>query len=411
MPRDLFEKSGIDLLEKKEEEPGLLESLGKGYLNYYGGALRGMGQSLGDVGASALNLPISGLEHLTGHKLPHVPHPHLINAHPTSLSESLGQNIGQLGAGLGLPGGLGFKGAQLANRGYQALRAGKKLPLIGKLLGAGAGGALEGYAGNEENRPLGATLGAITGTAGYAAPAAINFAKSMKSSNIAKEIRNEMEHLGAGFNRRFGEHLQAGEEAGANKFLRGEKANVGLLKKAGESRLAHGLEKFNANPTLANAHNAQSDLNKIVSKYAKSQEGTLDADVYKEALKLKNRLLQKISEAFEKSGAKEHGLGYQKARVDYATQMGPYLSSKSISNLLGKNKRGIQTLRPSEFADKLLKEEEFLSQAGHRHPGLLRREKTKKALGNPIVQKGIGGAALMGGAYLPYEIAKLLGLK
>jgi len=403
--------SGHQQENHQSDEPGLLKSLGQGYLNYAGGALRGMGQAAGDLGASALNAPISGMEYMTGHNIPHVPHPHLVNENPESFGESLGQNLGQLTGTLALPGGAGAKAAQLAGRGYQALRAGEQLPLIARLLAGGAGGAAEGALGNEENRTRGAELGGVLGAAGHAIPAAINFAKSMSSKNIAKQISDTVSQIGEHFNKRFTENLKAGEEAGANNFLKKEKGKIDLFKKAGEHKLAYGIEKFNDNPTLTNAHKAQSDLNKIVSKYSKSKEGTLESDVYDEALKLKNRILKKISESFEKAGVKEQGQNYQQSRMDYAKEAGPYLNSPAIDALLGKNKRGVQTLRPKEFADKLLKEEEFLSQAGHKHPELLRREKYNKLKKNPLAHGAALGAAGYAGTYLPYEIAKILGLK
>lgn len=416
MPKDLFEEHGIDLMENApknhEEELGFLKSLGRGYVNYAGGALRGMGQSVGDLGASAINWPISGIEHLTGAHIPHVPHPHLINEHPESFGESLGQTLGQLTGGLALPGSAGMKAAQLAGRGYNAVRGGQQLPFIARLLAGSAGGAAEGALGNEENRALGAEVGGALGGLGHAIPAAINFGKSISSKNIAKNIQDEVARLGGHFNELFTGHINAGEEAGANKFLRGERGNVALLKKAGEGKLAYGLEKFNENPTLSNAHKAQSDLNRIVTKYSHSKEGSLESDVHAEALKLKNRLLKKIAESFEKSDAKEHGAGYQQARVDYANGMGPYLNSPAINSLLGKNRRGMQTVRPKEFADKLLKEEEFLAQAGHKHPDLLRREQYNKLKNNKAA--GAIGAGLTGAVasrFLPYDFLSALGLK
>lgn len=389
---------------------GFVKSGLQSIYNFEKGALKGEGQALGDLGASAINWPISGIEKLIGKQLPRVPHPNLINNNPDSLGESIGQSAGQLVGGLALPGGAGLKTAQLANKGYQAIRAGKELPLIGKLLSAGAGGAVEGAFGNEENRGLGGLLGSIVGAAGYGLPAVINFGRSIRSKNIAKNIQNEVSKIGKYFNEVFTSHLQAGEEAGANRFLKSEKGNMKILKKAGEGKLVYGLEKFNESPTLMNAHNAQSDLNKIVTKYSRSKEGSLESDVYDEALKLKNRLLKQISESFEKSGAKEHGIGYQQGRVDYAKEAGPYLNSPAINALLGKNKRGIQTLRPKEFADKILGEEEFLSQAGKNHPDLLRREKYNKLKKSHLANTVAAGAAgATAAAFLPYEIRKLLG--
>lgn len=403
-------------VHEEEEEPGLLRKIGRGYLNYAGGALRGMGQAAGDLGASAINWPISGIEHLTGKHIPHVPHPHLINENPESLSESIGQTLGQLTGGLVLPGGAGLKAAQIANRGYQAIRAGKQLPLIGKLLASGAGGALEGAAGNEENRSMGAGIGGLLGAGSYAVPAAIQSIRGLSSKNIAKGIQDEIGRLQGHFNEQFNKSLLTGEEAGANKFLRPEKGNIKLLKKAGVSNakegqkeLTYSLEKYNANPTLSNAHAAQRDLNKIIKIHSGSTEGTLGADAYKEALKLKNRLLQKISEAFEKSGTKEHGDIYHQARQDYATEMAPYLNTPTIRGL----RKG--SIREGKFAKAFLNEaqktspeEDFLAKRGAQHPTLLQRERIQNILGHPATKYGAVGAGMMAAPYLPEFIRKLL---
>ena len=400
-----------------QTEPGFFKSLGQGYLNYAGGAFRGMGQAIGDLGASVINAPISGIEYLSGHKLPHVPHPHFINENPESFGESLGQTLGQLSGGLAFPGGAALKAAQLAGKGYNAIRAGKQLPLIGKLLAGSAGGAIEGGLGNEDDRILGAEIGALLGGAGQGAASAIKFSRGIKSKNIAKDVTRTYNNFEKNFEQRFVPSLIAGEEAGANKFLKPEKANLTILKKAGGTDkktgtkdLVYALEQYNINPTLTNAHYAQRDLNKLANFHKHSVEGTAERKAYTEALKLKNRLLQQISSAFEKSGTKLQGDDYSNARIDYAKEFGPYLNSKAIANLLGKNIQKTQTLRPGKFADKLLEEENFLAQAGHKHPELLQREKTKKTLANSIVQKALGGAALVGGGFLPYQVAKLLGL-
>ncbi len=390
--------AGSQSSHEEEEQPGFFKRLGQGYLNYAGGALRGMGQGLGDLGASAINAPISGIEYLSGHKLPHVPHPHLLNEHPGSFGESLGQT-------LGLPGGAAIKGAQWANKGYQALRAGKELPLLGKLLAGSIGGAAEGALGNEGHRMLGAEVGGLLGGAGQGAMSAVKALRSMKSSNIAKHVSDEVNRINEHFQNKFENALIGGEEAGANKFLKGEKANLELLKKEGNAKHVYALEKFNQNPTLKGAHEAQRDLAKIERKYKNSQENKLESDIYKAALKSKNRVLQKISEAFEKSGAHEHGQNYHNARGEYLQEAVPYIESPAVRGLLGRTKAGVQTVRPGEFADKILKEEEFLARSGEKHPGLLKREKAKKITKHPLAHLGAGVAI----GSLPYEIRKLLG--
>lgn len=400
------------------EEPGFWSNLGHGVLNFGSGAARGIGQGIGDLGASVLNAPIQLTEYLSNRHLPHVPHPHLINEHPESLSESIGQTLGQIGSGFALPGGAAIKGAQLANRGYQALRAGKELPIVGKLMAGGLGGAAEGALGNEENRTLGAEIGSILGGGTQGAKMAINAVRGMKSKNIAKDITDTYKNFEKNFEQRFNPSLEAGEEAGANKFLKTQKGNLTILKKAGGTDkksgtkdLVYALEQYNANPTLKNAHYAQRDLNKFANIHKYAPQGTAERKAYEESLKLKNRLLQQISEAFEKSGAKEHGEIYSKARTDYATEFGPYLNSKAISDLLGKNPSRTRKIRPSKFADKLLEEEEFLAQAGKNHPQLLRREKYNMLKENPFARGALIGTSALATPFLPYAISKALGLK
>lgn len=416
MPKDLFEEHGVDLLEQKPaqlEEPGFLNKLGKGYLNYAGGALRGMAQGAGDLGASAINWPISGIEQLLGAQLPHVPHPDLINKHPNSLGESLGQSLGQITGGMVLPGGAGFKAAQLANKGYQGLRAGKQLPLIGKLLAGTAGGALEGAAANEENRGTGAKIGAAFGGLGHAVPAAINFAKQATSKNLAKQIQNEFSNLNQHFGERFSSHIAAGEQAGANKFLRPERVDTQLLKKGGNGDLVYHLEKFNTKPTLENAHGAQSALGALERKYAMAPKGTVGADIHKEALKAKNRLLQKISQSFERAGVPEHAEGYHQSRSDFAANAAPYLNNPTIAGLLGRaSKTGEQTVRPKKFAELFFQDvkpkEKFLSRKGDKHKELLQREKINSLLESKTGKMAAIAAGGALGSYLPHFITKAM---
>lgn len=405
---------------QEQAEPGFFRKLGQGYLNYAGGSLRGMGQVAGDIGASALNAPISIAEYLSGKHIPHVPHPHLVNENPTSLGESVGQTLGQFTGGLALPGGAGIKAAQLAGKGYSALRAGKQLPLIGKLLASGVGGAAEGALGNEENRTLGAELGGALGGLGQGISSGINFARSINSKNISKQINKVMDNLHNELGNRFETSLRSGEELGANKFLKPQKANIKLLKETGEhvplkgeKHLTYALEKYNAEPTLTNAHYAQRDINKLVNKFSGATSGSKEAAAYKEALKIKNNLLLKISEAFEKSGAGQYGKDYAQTRIDYKNVLGPYLNVPEINALRHGN------IRESKFADALLNkageegsQEKFMKKLGSEYPGLQRRERYQAIKNSPVTSGAIKGAgAIAAGVPLTYAIAKALGLR
>jgi hypothetical protein len=407
--RELVEHSKKHHAEAQQSNiTGLLKSLGNSQLNYTKGVLKGGGQTLGDIGASALNWPISGIEKLTGMQLPHVPHPNLRNENPESLSESLGQMVGGEAAPFAIPGLAGVKSAQLANRAYQGLKGGAELPLIGRLLAGAGGGALEGGAANEGNRMQGAELGALLGGIGQGGNELLGVAKSIGSKNIAEHVKDYLEGKKAHFGHEFTHNLRTGEEAGANRHMKPQLANLSMLRKAGESKNIYGLEKYNQHPTLSNAHEAQSDLGKIIRKYANAQTGTLERDAYNMALRTRNRLLERISSAFHKVDLPHEAERYGNLRGEFAQSLGPYLNSPTVSKLTRAN----PAIRANKFADKLLQEENFIARAGENHPGLLRREKYNAVKNSPITGAAVKGAgALAAGVPLTYAIANALGLR
>jgi hypothetical protein len=249
-------------------------------------------------------------------------------------------------------------------------------------------------------------LGGLIGGGGHLLGQAINAMRGMNSSNIANEIKsfisNQKEHFGKEFNTA----LSAAEKEGADKLLDLLKGKLGLFTKSGDTKKLYGLIEYNKNPTLINAHNAQRDLGQIERKYKGSAKDSLEYDVLKEARRLKEGLLNKIAYAMEQSaGNAEH---YSNLRTEYKDILAPYLNSPSISGLRQVN----PSIRPAKFADKLLEEENFMAKAGQNHPNLLRREKYNAIKKNPFVKGAAVGTAALGiTPFLPYAIAKALGLK
>lgn len=398
---------------QQSQEPGFLKSLGQMQLNYSKGALHGAGQALGDIGASIGNIPSNIIEKFTGKVPYHIPHPDLMNQNPQSLSESIGQSVTKELAPFAVPGIIGLKSAQLANKGYKALRAGKELPLIGRVLAGAGGGALEGASTNEADRLSGAKTGALIGGGGQTASEIMNFGKSIASKNIARQVKQVMEHEKNTIGSQINKTLLEGEEAGANQFLKPVKINTSLIKRTDSKNSKHlyGLEKYNQNPTLQNAHNAQSDIGIILRENAGAKKGSIERDAYDQAKAAQNRLLQQISQAFERAGLSKHGETFANLRGQYSTRVGPYLNSPSISKLL-ETRPNMPKLRPGKFADELLKEETFLKERSEHHPGLIRREHYKKLKESDLAKGALKGvAAVAGGVPLGYAIAKALGLR
>jgi len=146
--------------EDHQAEPGLFKSALQGYGNYAKGFGKGAGQVLGDIGASVINWPLAGIEKGTGHKMPRVPHPHLLEGNPHSFAESIGRTAGGL-LPMVIPGAGGVGAARLVGQGA---------PAIARLLAGAAGGALTGAAGSEGHRSEGALLGGIGGDVGAGIP-------------------------------------------------------------------------------------------------------------------------------------------------------------------------------------------------------------------------------------------------
>lgn len=367
---------------------GILSKLGHGYMNYAGGALRGIGQTIGDIGASALNYPIGALENKLGHPLPHVPHPNLLHPNPNSLAESVGQSIGQLGAGIGIPLGFSTRIASILS---------KASPVAKTLAGASAGG-IEGYLGNENNREIGASLGSILGTAGAGVPELLKYGKSFRSQSIAKDVAGRMENLKSDFGNKFNKLIENAADEIPNKNLKPVLVNRDLYKEGGYTKYLHALDKFNIKPDLQNAHKAQAELNKVANK-SFHKEGDLYKDIALDAKKAKENILNQIQNALEKTSNPEYANEFKNLRQSYAKDLGPYLNSKAITSY----KKG--NLAPRYVANKLLGEEETLSKIGKFHPKLRQREILMNLMQSGLLSK-LGAAGL--GAMGLYNIGKLI---
>lgn len=371
--------AGEDLQQPSES---LLSKLGQGYLNYAGGVFRGAGQALGDVGASAANL---GLEKLG---MPYrIPHPNLILPNP-SLAGSLGQNLGSIGAQLALPLGIAGKvGKALTNA-----------PKLAKVLGSVGSGALEGYLGNEDNREQAAALGAGLSGLGMAIPRALNYAKSFGSKSIAKDITNRMKILQKDYGNKFENLIQNASEEMPNAKLKPTLINRQLFKKGNFDKDLHALDKFNQNPSLENAHKAQSALGQIMSN-ANKKKGDLYRDISKGAKNAQDNILKQIQINLEKIKDKNYSEEYKNLRAGYGKEVGPYLKSKTISTYLKGD------LAPRYVTKGLLNETKTMSKISKYHPKLRQREIMENLLKSGLLDK-IAGAGAKG--YGLYKLGKLI---
>jgi len=430
-PRNLLtEKRQRESEMQSQRRPGMLENIGIGLGNLGTGLVEGAAQSTYNMGKSAANLgmdvlesfgnsrslqnsisgdsdfdewqaarqpeqiqqPINPAEMISGQsqeQLSRVPGMQIQQENPQSSLRSAGQTLGGIVPPALLGGYVGQYGAPIGQSAINAVGMGGSpiASLIARAFGAATVGATEGYVtGDEDRRLASGAFGALTAGASQLGGDLLK----ARSKNIANQIKGELNSLKADYGNAFETVLQEGEQAGANAFLKKVDSNIAAsLEDSSFSKLSNSLAEFNKAPTLAKAHKAQADLNKIVI------QATPGSKSYENAIKTQNRLLRNISQAFEDSGAGDLAKSYSEIRKGYAKEVGPYLESKSISSLMdGK-------IRPEKFSSSLIKDEAFMAKMSKEYPDLLLNESISNILNSKVGQGvaasvglGLGGSAL-----------------
>jgi hypothetical protein len=372
--------------EQKEPEHSLLDTVGQaaGKFNRFIEGTRlpafagGLLQGAGDIGASLGNLVMRPLGHP-------IPHPNLSQYIDKSPLSRIAFGAGELGSNIPLY----ASGAGLIGRAGMTAEAG----LSGKLAEGLASGFLMGE-NKEGERGEGALMGAAIPTGS----AALKGLAKLKSSKIAENVLKGFKKAEGEASNQFGNVFSEADTKGITHISR-VPVNVNLLKKQGDRKFLHAFEEFHKNPTITNAHSAQSDLAKYANNIGRPQN-TLERQAKEEALKASQDIREKMMQEFHATGNTGLALKYNNARKFYKNIVSPYLNSKSIKKLQSGE------LRPKNFANKIEQEEAFMSKIGqHEHPEIDYRRKLKKAIGNKAVQYGAGTA--LSGIGL-YEIAKML---
>ena len=335
-------------------------------------------QGAGDVGASLANIVARPLGHP-------VPHPDLQQYTSQSPLSRLMFGAGELGAQLPLfASGAGIAGkiGNIAERGGLATKT---------ALGALSGGSL-----GENKEGSGRLTSAALGTLEPLGGSLINKARSLKSSNIAKDVVEGEKEAVARYGKKFTNILLQG-----NVPLKKIKGDLSLLSKAGSDKFIYALKEFNKKPMASVAHEAQSDLMKYVASIGKPSS-KLERDAVKEASRLSDSLRGMMAEGWKKSG-KEHLVAlYNQAREGFKKEVVPYFGSKTLEQFKKGNIRG------EKFAPLIAQEEKFMAQLGSKkHPKIGSRERLVKAMTHPIAKHAVGSAIGTGlGGLGLYEVAK-----
>jgi len=404
--RDLFSESGInDSMQKAQEiqsqhpylyklaemvsrHPGLSKGIEAAANITYPIGL-GAAQGIGDVSASIGNIALNPLSRLIGKDI-RLPHPQLEQNLEPNMRNKLLFGLGQLGAQI--PAYLSGEGLIAKVLGQTGARTIGSKAATGTLSGLGLGENKEG-----EGRVLSGALGGLTpiglSVLGKSTP--------LNSKMIAKDVLKGMESTEKHYNQEFNSIFNEAKNRNiAHVGIEIPKFNYSILKKGGSKDYLHSLNEFKKNPTLENAHNAQSDLGKYASSIGRPSN-TLEREAKDEALNLSDKLRESMMNGFSRNKSSDLALKYNNARKGYKEEYIPYLNSKSIKAL----KSG--DLRPSKFATKIANEEKFMSKIGqYRHPMIGYREKLLKVTKSKPFAMGIGfGAGELG----LHELKKFIG--
>jgi hypothetical protein len=251
------------------------------------------------------------------------------------------------------------------------------------LLATGARGALVGSAiGQQEpgGRAGGAAAGALGSVLG-----------SLPSKGIADFIVNRKSNLLSGYGKKYQDLFRSAEERGITKIEKPTTDfNLKSIKKAHPDAARHldTVQEYLSNPTLENAHRAQSELNKLTKK-VETGEGYLGHSLpasnvkgYDAALAARKAIKKDIYTTFEKSGRSDLSDQYRDISQGYAQDVVPYFDDL-ISKYEGKK------ITSKTLVKNLPNRLDFQKTASLHHQDLVRnalaRSATKTALTKLLV--------------------------
>lgn len=332
---------------------------------------RGGLQGLSDSVISAANLGSQSLQ-ASGLPIGQIPYPDFEKGDKGGLLSRPAQITGNVVGGYLLPSGI-----------YSKIT--KALPLEGGIAGiakrAAAGSAA--FGATSQNQPGGREAGLIGG--GILGPLMEIMPQNM-ADNIVKS-RNSIYNF---FKSRYQDVFKQAKDAGVETVPNTLGPSSTLFKIA-PKKYTRSLSEFFRNPTLENAHWAQSDLgalgrhyDKVVTRTSMQNTAANEAETARQSLK------DIIQKSLKQAGGDDLSGEYNELGKGYAKEVLPYTSNENIDKYMdGK-------MKPQNLVKNLANDDAFMLSVGKNHPGLNISKNIK-----PATMIGTGSAAgLVGGHYL-----------
>jgi len=351
------------------EQPS--QSLGSKYKDYLQGLGVGGVQGLSDIGANIAQFPSDIAKYFTGKDWYQAPKPNFEEYIPKSGAGQFGSSVGGFISPFALP-----------VAGVESLAA-KTLPRI--LTGAGIGAA------ESENRPLGAALGAAFGGLPVAKKQ-IEKLPPLTSKGISKEILADKTAVKKSYESKYNQLFDKAASEGIKEISHPD-IKYKMIIKNSVPKYHESLMKFVEDPTLENAHWAQSDLGKLQRSLESSNERVPLTSTQNNTLKAAKEAKEKIKDAmFSKTNLGSHpelAKEYETITHGYKSDVIPYASNKALTSF----EKG--EIYPKSLIDKLRKNDKFMLELGKKYPGIklnqiLKSPLSKKIIGSLLTGLGIG---------------------
>lgn len=260
------------------------------------------------------------------------------------------------------------------------------LPTIGR-------GAAAAYAGGEE-QPGGRGGAALLG-------GALGPISELGSKSIANRISGYMKGLQEELSDSYNSIFKQASDRGIKKVST-VPMNIDAVKNFADSKdVLESIKTYQDNPTLLNAHRAQSDLGKMqnLAQNSPKYKSNTAMDSYKRDVQtlgnMRSDLQNSIHSQLNAGGASDLSDAYKQVGQRYATELAPYFQPKIKDYQNGKTTapKMLQSLRSNG---------NFMQNAAPNHPDFLRQQLLKKY--------GKAGAKLAVGSGLTAAMG-ILGLK
>ncbi len=225
----------------------------------------------------------------------------------------------------------------------------------------------------------------------------LNAAESLTSKSIANKIIEGKKEAKGLYSNKYNEFFDKAKAAGINKIEK-PKMNLALIQKNSRPKYHQQLLEFTNNPTLENAHWAQSDLGKYVRHMEKvgatNSLSSTQIKAVNEAEKIQSKLKEAMFNNKQLGNKPELAKEYNSISAGYSKEVVPY----SSANALSKYEAG--KLSEKDLVKRLNKDYAFMTAFKKQYPQIkinqmLKSEASKKLLYGLLTGTGIGtGAAI-----------------